>query len=251
MTTKWISEVKAIQAELGISYKEALQEASERRHKGEDLTEGSGALSEISRRWRGVKQAATGNRMNLKPAFRSMMDLYGSSRIDMLYCLRTPLSKGVKLLMKAMLIEIPHDELFHLSIVIDLESGTRLMLEKNEDLNLIHFRPSRLDEWVNVPIAKHMTLNEFVSNMVSNIEPARLFVYDPFSTNCQLFVLDALKANAIPISASLQSWILQPVDRLASAWKKRVARFFTDLANRGKLAIYGEGDYSDQESDSE
>jgi len=135
---------------------------------------------------------------------------------------------------------VAHDQLFHLFFVANLGTAN-IVLEKNEDINLGHYTPSQLDEAVTIPTPSGYTLMKLLGTAIERVPASRLFHYDAFSTNCQRFVIDVIDANRLPISAATRSFILQDVGQLARPWQKKLTSFFTSLANRGKMAIQGEG----------
>lgn len=135
---------------------------------------------------------------------------------------------------------VAHDQLFHLFFVANLGSAN-IVLEKNEDINLGQYTPSQLDEAVTIPTPSGYTLMKLIGTAIERVPTARLFHYDAFSTNCQRFVIDVIDANRLPISTAARSFILQDVGQLARPWQKKLTSFFTSLANRGKMAIQGEG----------
>lgn len=141
---------------------------------------------------------------------------------------------------------VAHDQLFHLFFVANLGSAN-IVLEKNEDINLGIYKPNQLDEAVTIPTPSGYTLMKLLSTAIERVPAARLFHYDAFSTNCQRFVIDVIDANRLPISTAARSFILQDVGQLARPWQKKLTSFFTSLANRGKMAIQGEG--LDEEQD--
>jgi hypothetical protein len=135
---------------------------------------------------------------------------------------------------------VAHDQLFHLFFVANLGSAS-IVLEKNEDINLGIYKPNQLDEAVTIPTPSGYTLMKLIGTAIERVPAARLFHYDAFSTNCQRFVIDVIDANRLPISTAARSFILQDVGQLARPWQKKLTSFFTSLANRGKMAIQGEG----------
>ena len=205
---------------------------------GEGITD---FFSEAYRHLRGIYLALIGVRSNLKPSAREMVKQYGNQPIRKLEVVRRPLSDKVRNLMKIVGISsAPHDTLFHLFFVLTLDSA-RLVLEKNEDLNIVVYHFNSLDEFRSVPIPQGLTLTQLLGTAISKVPKDRLFRYDAFSNNCQRFVMDVLESNNLPVSPELRSFILQDVSNLAVPWQKKLTAFFTSLANRGKMAIEGEG----------
>jgi hypothetical protein len=120
------------------------------------------------------------------------------------------------------------------------------LLEKNEDINLGKYEPSQIDEKIKIPIPPHskLTINRLLDNTVQTFSPERVFEYDPFSTNCQRFVMDILSANKIPLSQQDVDFILQDVKDLIPHWAKKLAHSVSNVYNRLKLVWEGHGEFS-------
>jgi len=137
-----------------------------------------------------------------------------------------------------------HDQLFHLFIVVILQDGTKIRIEKNEDINIVRYTESQLpEEMMPVPLdlSKGLTIKQLLDQTLATIGEQNFFDYNAFSTNCQRFVFDILQSNHLPISPELQKFILQNVKDLAPDWGQKIAYFLTSVKNRANLAIQGEG----------
>jgi hypothetical protein len=210
---------------------------------------GGSFLGEIKKYYQRFLLALKGTRTNLKPSVRELLKKIGDIQIISLDIIRTPLKAGVKMLLDTFnklgnLRDISHDKLFHLFIVITLDNGEKYVLEKNEDINIKKYEPSQLDEGMHIEnINKELTINILLGKTLEKVGEKRFYHYDAFSTNCQVFVLDVLKSNNIPFSEHLYHFILQNVSAMVPPWAEKVSSFFTDLANRGKIILQGEGFY--------
>lgn len=254
--SSWVAEVKAVQAELGCSYKEALVEASRRRREGEvpggyqapsdddeeSDVEGSGVVSEIGRHFAGMQDALRGNRMNYKPRVRALLEKIGNAPISRLAIVRRPLSILRVVNAYRSMTKRAHDALFHLFVVAVIK-GAAYVIEKNEDINVVFYKPLRLDEVRQVPIdsSSELTLSGMLDTTLQRVGAQRMFNYDAFSYNCQRFVMDLLSSNHIDASG-YESFVMQDVADLVPSWGKKLIYFITSLANRGKMFIEGRGE---------
>ena len=99
-----------------------------------------------------------------------------------------------------------YDTLFHLFLVLTLEDGTVLTLEKNSIVTMTESDPRCSQPNVdcielNYP-ADSITVNELVQKPLTRIGKEAYFIYDPFSANCQIFVSEILKTfNLLTIKA--------------------------------------------------
>lgn len=275
MSTDWIFEVKEVQKQEQCSYGEAMRIASIRRRMGpkyiseranlspvtqeyEDDTTGEGLVTEIGRYARGVWMALKGNRTNFNPKARMVLNRYGTASIVKLEVCRRPLRDAFTNILRIVQNKEQqkmHDQLFHLLIVAHIVTGhvphiEKIKIEKNENINITAFNPTQSDDMHEVKgFVSGFCINEMLNNALSRTPSSRIFDYDATSTNCQLFVHDVLKANNL-LTPSLDTFVMQDVSKILPTWSKKLARVFTDIANRGKTIVEGEGIDSDDGSES-
>lgn len=207
------------------------------------MATGEGFFSEAARHMRGLLMALRGTRTNLKPSVRKILEQIGNVPIDSIQVVRRPLSTKIKSIMWLLRVDSgEHDRFFHLFLVLHLSGqAVKWVVEKNEDLNVVPYNPVEIDEAVSIPTPDGLTMTKLFENAIRKIPKQRLFHYDTFTSNCQRFVIDMLQASGIQMTPMLMDFILQDLSKLGTRWQKRLASFFTSLANRGKLAIVGEG----------
>jgi len=234
--------------------KRAIQSILEELEDNRVLFEGAGLFDSIKSHLKGLLLSLTGNRRNLKPSNRDILSQVGDQPIAKLYVARRPLGNTFYQVLSVMRgfsggfrgDEAVHDQLFHLFIVVELQDGTKIRIEKNEDINLVRYTESQLPEEVmsvSLPSgSQKLTIQGLLDQTLSTIGEENFFDYNAFSTNCQRFVYDILRSNHFPISSELQKFILQDVSDLAPDWGQKIAYFLTSLKNRANLAIQGEGD---------
>lgn len=258
--SNWVKFVKQIQKELNCTYKEALIEASKRWKK-----EGAGAKQvvqkvvskvkhrvedvgqEVKRRVEGVQMAVKGTRTNLPPKSRFVLAHYGHIPIVEIRVGRAPINKAVSTALKVAnkltrWDEIPFDKLYHLYLILKLKGGRQIFMEKNQEIG-ISIAPRPYDRGIIIPLPTDRTLN--ASGMFDltgdTVGANRVFHYDAFSNNCQMFVIDMLESNHIPISTKAMKFILQDVKTLAHPAIQKIAQKGTDVINRVQTVIEGRG----------
>lgn len=269
----WVSYVKEIQNELHISYKEALKEASRRKKQhGEGIKEeykkvkniidnryqyppptksasgeqeGEGIFSEIGRHIKGLFMSIKGYRTNLKPSARKVIEENAENYITTLKIIRRPLRSEFKAMVKYVgskeELKKNHDTLFHLLIVVKLDNGNEIKIEKNQDINIEKFVPALIDESLNVQLNKKLTIMELLETTRKNVGDVVFFNYDAFSTNCQRFVKNVIDANQLNNDTNIHSFVMQDVSKLVPSFTKKLAHILTDGYNRGLTAVHGEG----------
>jgi hypothetical protein len=136
------------------------------------------------------------------------------------------------------------DKFFHLGIVLQLEGGKQLLLEKNAKPAFSEsFTDTKDTEYMApVNIAGQPTLNEFIQRTVDKMGKYGFTNYDALDNNCQKFILSLLEANG-SLTPALKSFIYQDitgiVQRLPS-YVDKISRFATDTAARAQELI-GQG----------
>jgi hypothetical protein len=214
------------------------------RHKNK----GGSFMSEVNRHIKGIEMAVKVYRTNLPPQTRAVLkeNNNGFSPITEIKVCREPL-KGVFTVAIDTIQSVdsakyePHDQLFHLYMVCTLTNGHKIRIEKEEDIKAKYYKKPQYESGFIIHIIKPLTILGMFQNTISRVGNKEFFHYDAFSDNCQKFIYDNLISNNIPLTQEQINFIMQKVDNLLPSWAKKLTGFFTDLANRGKTAIFGEG----------
>lgn len=142
--------------------------------------------------------------------------------------------------------KVVYDQLFHLWLEFSL-GGSRYLIEKNQVVKIGPAKGS--GESASVASREGLTLNKLLGDAVKKYSPKRIYIYDPFSTNCQMFISHLLAAQGL-YTASLKKFIYQPLDKLIKElpqYTGEVGKKVTDVAayvdrllqffSRGLLAL--------------
>jgi len=178
---------------------------------------------------------------------RTMYDTFGDRPIQSLEVFRQPILAGVSKLLKAVagkeIKKLGYDELFHTGFIMQcgdqwirlekeqtvgasktVESATRksAVLPEGEDSE---------ERTVTLP-SKAITFAEFLNNAMEG-DPD-FWKYDPVKRNCQLFVLQCLEKNDIPVPDDLNDFIYQDAGKILEKHSllKGFAQGATSVANR-------------------
>jgi hypothetical protein len=209
---------------------------------------GGSFISEVARHIKGIVSAIKGYRTNLPPQTREVLEANnnGNSNILKIKVCRKPL-KGIyqKTIDTVRAISgatnEPHDKLFHLYMIAYLENGNAIQVEKEQDLKASYYTPDSLESSFEINLTKPLTINKMFETTLAKIGERSFYHYDAFKDNCQKFIYDNLTENGIKLSQDQKNFIMQKVDNLVPMWAKRITGFLTDLANRGRMAIFGYG----------
>jgi hypothetical protein len=147
---------------------------------------------------------------------QSIIDSIGDVDITEITIARTPLSKTMMFLLNISslgefnkrLKETPHDQLFHLFMVISTSKG-KYILEKNDVIHMKKFSgfPKNTESQPVSKIKTGLTLNillEKTKQMMGN----KFFDYQGATNNCQFFIDSILKSNGLS-SSGLSNFVLQ------------------------------------------
>lgn len=145
-------------------------------------------------------------RNDYPPKVREILKNIGSQKIKSISIKRTPVSD---LLTGALSffslgkfgkrLERSFDELFHLFIEITLENGQKVLLEKNEVINM-DLNPSSKPDTETKQITSqipNITFDEMLNNTEKYMGKQKYFSYSAKDNNCQDFILSFLKSNNI------------------------------------------------------
>jgi len=139
-----------------------------------------------------------------------------------------------------------YDTLFHLFIIMTLEDGTKISLEKNSIVNMDvdDSRCSQPDvacEELEYP-ANSLTVKELVMKPLERMGKESYFVYDPFKANCQIFVRGILETFGL-YNKRVHDFVYQELGEIIEKlpfYVKYIAKKVTD-ADATVKNISGEG----------
>lgn len=180
------------------------------------------------------------------PKARYVLNKYANNIIQSIELHRNPLSNVIMNFLNIWtanevdkrLKEQPKDTLFHISIWLTLTNGKKLLIEKNDVLN-IQENPTKPDkEQTNqsVPKPNNLSLINFLENCRKKVGNKRFFSYNSRSNNCGQFIQMLLKANNLNTYAT-DEFINQNTQEILAGFPrlKKLMNSVTDVA--GKVNI--------------
>lgn len=200
-----------------------------------------------------IASAIEGPRENFRPQDRKLLEQVGSQRIIDVTIGRTPVfdwihtALGVMSFGKwpALMKQYGFDRFFHLFLILSLEDGTRVKVEKNEVITIT--RDPKIEkntETMHLGIPPRGTsLNAWLAD-TRRLMGDRFFTYDALGgNNCQDFVKSMLEANSMWTDAA-RTFVYQDISELSrelDSFTKRASRSITDLAARANIIVHGKG----------
>jgi len=231
-----------------------------------DVISGDGVISSITnlgkKVYKGAKNTAskiastakdvatkviTGN-TGMPPNVKSMLDKYGDSIITDMTIARNPVGSAlISALSVASMGEFkknldnsPYDKLFHLKLIITLQNGIKLALEKVERVSLTKYtKPVKGQEDENVPVDKQITLGQLYHNAEMAMGD-RFYPYSARDNNCQNFILSVLKASGIGGERDY-AFIKQDTQSLFGdeSFLRKLSNTVTDIGARFNVLLQG------------
>ena len=175
-----------------------------------------------------VKSFITGDR-GYKPLIQKLLTQYGDKQITGITIIREPIKQYVNILTNIITLgEIDKykntyniNELFHLYMIVSLNDGSFIRVEKNEEIDIekVNSMPQLDPKFVYVcklP-SNNLTLNILLNKTLNTIGQARYFKYDALTNNCQNYLYNILSTNGFnSINPDMKQFIIQDLTQLAN-----------------------------------
>jgi uncharacterized cupin superfamily protein len=182
---------------------------------------------------------------------KKTIELYGNKKIERMQIYRTPIQKYIETALnvisvgkwKTLKAKNGYDTFFHLALVLTLEGGKNVIVEKNDVVNIsTEYQTNKDTQIMDVPLkGKSITLNELLNKTRERLGDKKYFEYDALSDNCQKYI-QALLTDANLINPDIDKFIYQDVGGILkeAPTLSRFARGITDLsATFNKIMGYG------------
>lgn len=198
---------------------------------------------------------ATGIRSNYPPAVRDVLAKYGNGQVYSLTIYREPIKSYIDNVLNILSIggwnkakqQLNYDKMFHLSMIASLSmpngDKAQVKIEKNEVINITPtFSLPTNAESMPVPVPCCFTLNQMLDTAKQQVGNS-FFTYDAFSNNCQVFILNILRANGL-VNPTIENFVSQKAEQLVSQLPEHipaVASLATNLAGFWNRITKGEG----------
>jgi hypothetical protein len=190
-------------------------------------------------------------RNDYPPKVRKIIGDFGTKVIKSAIVRRTPVPSVLTQALNAVslgsfsknLKDSPYDTLFHLSLVVELDDGSKILIEKNEVINMDKnpSLPAHTDiqEVPNIP--SRLTLNAMLQN-AQNRMGDKYFTYSARDNNCQDYIMAILQANNMGNDATSQ-FVKQDTKQLFEGLTtlRKVSNTITDIGAKVNEITTGAG----------
>lgn len=239
-----------------------------RSQRGEMIFELSGLVNEIDNRISmntaevpvatpiggGLKDTVVGlfkGRSKYSPAIQSILKKHGDIKIRGAIIKRTPVPSLITQALGTIspefakrLKESPYDKLFHLFLVLQLENGKVVVVEKNETLSVTdrYKKRGKEEEEKQVSVPQGLTLNTALEKTQQSMGTEKFFGYSAKDNNCQDFLVAFLKANNMG-NEEVFKFVKQDTAYLFKNLPilRKISNTLTDIAGRANVALEGTG----------
>jgi hypothetical protein len=189
-----------------------------------------------------TSKAVIFGRSKYAPAQQRIIDKYGSESIESIKIGRSPLpyliNKALDIItlgnFQSMLKQYGYDRLYHLFMLITLSNGVKILVEKNQGINIkvvSNYNPKK-SEYVDATyIPFGLTFKELLDNG-QQVLGNKYFPYDATKSNCQQYIIGLLKGSSI-LTKQLQDFVYQDTASLFKDYQTAlgVVKGITDIGS--------------------
>ncbi len=205
----------------------------------------NGAIDRLKGFYKGV-------RLDFPPKERALLKLYGNAEVVQITLCRAPIHRMLDKVLNVLSFgqwenlknQHSFDRMYHLYMVVKLNNGHMIRLEKNDVVNISNsFKIEPDAEFEDISLqGKKLTLNELLQNTINTVGQKQVFLYSPWKENCQRFILDILQSNGLNTEKA-QHFIYQDITELVKElpwYTKMIGQKTTDLAHTADILIHGQ-----------
>ena len=181
------------------------------------------------------------------------LEEFGNRPIVLMQIARTPLNQIIPTALNVVSFgqynkvkdKLGYDKLYHLSLLLTLNDGVKVIVEKNEVIKLSTNLSSLNNQtvYMNVDLmGKQLTLNDLIERTKALMGDVNFYEYDGFTNNCQIFIDQILNAAGLN-KPQYHEFLFQDLTQLKEnlpSYVPAVARKITDI--RGIISrLMGKG----------
>jgi hypothetical protein len=134
-----------------------------------------------------------------------------------------------------------YDDVFHLYMLVSVDDGKQILVEKNERINVTdkYQKAENFENKIITDVPSNLTFGTMMSKAEQRMGAHRFYQYNAFDNNCQDFLLGILGANDM-LKQDVQDFIKQDAQQLASSLPSKFpifSQFITDTAGKVSEAV--------------
>jgi hypothetical protein len=204
----------------------------------------------------GIKTAFYG-RTDYPNDQKQLIQKYGDKNINNILIGRTPLPSLINNAIniatlgsfQKTLNRSPYDKLYHLFTILTLEDNTKILLEKNQAINMKvvgNYNPPKTD-YITVNVTHQVNFSQLLENTKQALG-GKYFIYNAQTNNCQDFILNMLRSNNL-LTQDATNFIKQDIETLFKKFNNAsaVMNTFTNIGTAADILMKGgklENDFS-------
>ena len=177
----------------------------------------------------------------MSASLEQLLQSFGTEPITALTAIREPIGSRTLLNILSLgafeknIKTLGYDDIFHLSLNVELENGHTFNIEKHETIDVGPAKSTSNVDSMTATIREPVELHSVITNMES-IYGANMYRYDALNANCQMFV-EGFLASSNAYSTKLEAFVKQDAVGLLKNQSSVFYRFITDLGRKYKHGI--------------
>jgi len=195
-------------------------------------------------------------RKQFPPKVRKIIQDNSNKNIVSITVGRNPVQKKVTTLLNLLSLgkveeaqkDLNYDDLYHLFMLVGLDDGKTLLVEKNAVINMEYVRPDyQAKDKVSVNVNHDIKFGEMIENAVNHVGPD-IYLYNAQTNNCQVFISNLLLYSGL-LTNELSGFISQDIVKVletSPGYIEQITNFATELNAKWDRFVHGEGKRKNQ-----
>jgi hypothetical protein len=193
-----------------------------------------------------VDKVMNGAKYLVPPALKETLSKFENNRIVGATIYRHPVDSWIRKTLNVLgSNKIPFDKLFHLRLLLKLDNGKEVFIEKNERLNSGIGMGAKKEGLETMPInssdiPSNLTFGQLVENTRA-YQGNKFLTYSSSSNNCQYFLMAILQGNQFKNISQYSKFIKQDTEEIFknNPALRKIANTFTDLGAKANIITNG------------
>ena len=204
-----------------------------------------------------------------KPSIKKILEKYNENIIKEIIIMRKPINKYLRNALNILSVgnfeeninKLNYDKIYHLFMIIILDNNIKILIEKNERVNIEIIENNKFNELYNdgnvdkikIDIndspsgldKKHsflynFNLNQFINTSLKYMGNDNFFIYSSYKWNCQNFIYNILLSNNL-MKKDYENFIMQNIEELFKNMNyiKPISDILTTTAAIGNYILSG------------